>query len=150
MTKKYILESKLSWNFWCFETRFTWKSVALLKFLFQTWCVVKGCFKIWHAVELAIQKMTSCIKLTENWLFLKILIRIWRFVKILLQNQIFFQSYDRITVFFPFFLKNCWFLRKRKAAILAFFGVKRSKSDCLKAELSSKSVFFANQFHFKF
>ena len=86
------------------------------------------------------KKKTSCIKLTRNWFILKILIRIWRFVKNLFQNEILFQSFVWITVFFPF-LNNCWLLSKRKAATLAFFGVKRSKSDCLKAELSSESVF---------
>ena len=143
--KKNIFESKLSRNVWCSETSFTWNSVGLLNFTFQTWCVVQRCFNIWHAVKLPLQKMTSCIKLTKNWLIFKILIRIWRFGNNLFQNQVLFHSYDRITVFFPF-LDNGWLLSKRKAATLAFFGVKRSKSDCLKAEISSESVFLEINF----
>ena len=144
--KKRHFEIKLTKKGWCFETSFTSKSVALLKFDFQTWCVVKGCFKIWHSVELPIQKMTNCIKLTKNWLILKILIRIWRSVKNLFQKQILFQSVDRITVFFPFFKTIVGFWENAKLQKLAIFGVKRSKSDCLKAELSSKPVFFTNYF----
>ena len=87
--KKRFFESKLSKEAWWFETSFTWKSVALFKFPFKSWCVAKWFFKIRRAVKFSIQKMTSCLKLTKNWLISKILIRIWRVVKNLLQNQFF-------------------------------------------------------------
>ena len=108
--------------------------------------MVKRCFKIWHAVKFPLQKRTKCIKLTKKWLILKILTRIWRFVKNLFQNQILFQSFDRITVFFSISSKNCWFLRKRIAAIVGFFLGKLIQSDLSEAEFLSKSLFIQIEF----
>ena len=49
-TDKKNFGSKMSKKAWCFETSSTWKSVALLKLPFQTWCVVNRMF----------QKLTRC------------------------------------------------------------------------------------------
>ena len=120
--RKKIFGSKLSKKSWCFETSFTWKSVALLEFPFKTWCVLKRCFKIRHAVKLPIQKMTICCKLNKNWLIYKTLIRIWRFVKNLFESQILFQSFDRITVFFSIFYAFVFFEKTHSCKSWHFVG----------------------------
>ena len=114
--KQVFQEMLMLWN------QFHVKISCVVKFPFQTWCVVKWCFKIWHAVELRIQKMTSCIKLTKSWLILKFLIRIWRFVKNFFQNQIFFQTFDRVTVFFYFFKQLLFFEKTHSCQSWLFWG----------------------------
>ena len=74
--KKRFFESKLSKKAWYFETSFMWNCVALSKFPFKADVWWKICFKISHSVKSPLQKLTSCVKLTKNCLFLKILIRI--------------------------------------------------------------------------
>ena len=125
---------------WCFETSFTWKSVALLKFPFKTWSVVKNVFQNLTRCKVSDTKMTGCLKLTKNLLLLKVLIRIWRIVENFFQDLIFCKSPARKTVFFSnFFFKNCWF--SGNAWLQIFFGVKRSKNIFLKAKVASKSAF---------
>ena len=144
--KKKNFESKLSKKAWCCGTSFKWKSVTLLKFPFKTWCVVNRMFQNLTRCKIADTKNDELCKdhqkivpFWKTWFesdsLLKTGFKIWFFSKTLIGK-----------LFFSFSQNYCWFLRKRIAANLAFFRVKRSKKNFLREELLSKSVFLQRIF----
>ena len=72
----FILKSK-SPKKWFFKTSFTWKSVALLKFVIKIWRVVKRMFQNPTRCKVSDSKNEE---LCKNW------IKIWLILKIFIQN----------------------------------------------------------------
>ena len=134
LTRRFLFFFKKTWGV----------AEKLLTFLIKIWRVVKRCFKIWHAVNIPIPKMTSCLKLTKNLTFfenhdsksdafLKICFKIWFFSKVFVHKLVFMH-----------FFSISSFLRKQ---ITAEVGVLRDKK--FQKRFSASKTFIKICFFFK-